>query len=88
MGIKALDPEGWIMFGEDAAHQLAERRRLLDERPDDVLAALPGSEAAVEELLALVLDHLETSTPRTVARDTDLDRVTAAARRCRCRCWG
>ncbi len=59
MGIKALDPAEWIMFGEDAARQLAERRRLLDERPEDVLAALPGSEDGQAELLTLLLDHLE-----------------------------
>ncbi len=59
MAIKALDPAEWITFGEDASLQLAERRRLLDERPHDVLASLPGSEDAEAELLALLIDHLK-----------------------------
>ncbi|MEM7043798.1 MAG: DUF3445 domain-containing protein [Pseudomonadota bacterium] len=59
MGIKALDPATWIMFAEDAEDQLAERRRLLDACPGEVLAALPGSEEAVDELLTLLLDHLQ-----------------------------
>lgn len=59
MGIKALDPADWLEFGADHEHQLAERRRLLDECPDDVLASLPGSEAGQVELLALVREHLE-----------------------------
>jgi len=59
MGVKALDPNDWLAFGDDADHQLAERRDLLDQRPGDVLALLPGAEAASDELLALLLTYLE-----------------------------
>ena len=43
MGIKALDLAEWIEVDERFAAQLAERRRLLAERPADVLAGLPES---------------------------------------------
>jgi hypothetical protein len=59
MGIKALDPADWIETGRDREAQLAERRRLLDERSDDVLATVAGSEPGQRELLALLLQHLE-----------------------------
>ncbi|MGI9420671.1 MAG: heme-dependent oxidative N-demethylase family protein [Geminicoccaceae bacterium] len=59
MAIKALDPGDWLEFGGDFQHQMRVRRQLLDQRPGDVLATLPGSEAGQAELLALLLDHLE-----------------------------
>lgn len=58
MGIKTLDLEDWIELGPDAFAQMAERRRLLMQRPADVLAALPESEPAAREGLALLVDHL------------------------------
>jgi hypothetical protein len=58
MGLHALDPGEWLEAGADAEQQMAERRRLLAERPGEVVAALPESEAAQHELFALVWDHL------------------------------
>ncbi len=59
MAIKALDPKDWLEFGADRESQMRERRLLLDKRPNDVLASLPGSEAGQAELLALLLDYLQ-----------------------------
>ncbi len=58
MGIKALDPANWIEIDDHFDHQMAMRRRLLDERPRDVVDVLPGSEAGQDELLAMLLQHL------------------------------
>jgi hypothetical protein len=58
MGLHALAPEDWLEAGADATQQMAERRRLLAERPAEVVAALPESAAGCRELYALVLDHL------------------------------
>ena len=58
MGLHALEPAQWLEHGADAAHQMAERRRLLAEQPGEVVAALPESAPALEELLALVWAYL------------------------------
>jgi hypothetical protein len=58
MGIKALDPAEWIEIDERFDAQLAARRRLLDQRRLEVLAALPEAGSGARELLALLLDHL------------------------------
>ncbi|MCW1932684.1 heme-dependent oxidative N-demethylase family protein [Pararhodobacter zhoushanensis] len=57
-GIQPLDPEDWLRVDEVYAQQMAERERLLAERPCAVLAALPGSEAAVDELFEAVTARL------------------------------
>jgi dimethylamine monooxygenase subunit A len=63
MGLKALDPRDWIEVDGQFAAQLAERRRLLEVRRDEVLAALPGSEAGRQEVLELLLEHLPARFP-------------------------
>lgn len=50
--------EEWLVRDEVFAEQMAYRERLLTDRPSDVRATAPGAEAAVAELLALVLDRL------------------------------
>jgi dimethylamine monooxygenase subunit A len=58
MGLHALAPDDWLELGTDAPQQMAERRRLLAERPAEVVAALPESVPAQHELFALVQGHL------------------------------
>lgn len=51
MGLMALKPADWIEIDSRFATEIALRKSLLDERRCDVLAALPGSEAACDEVL-------------------------------------
>jgi dimethylamine monooxygenase subunit A len=68
MGIKALDAAEWIEVDDRFAAQLAERRRLLSERPADVLAGLPESLPGQQELLCLLLEHLPERFPEHYRR--------------------
>jgi hypothetical protein len=54
MGLARIDARDWLLEDEHRDAELALRARLLDERHDDVFAALPGTEAAGAEVLALV----------------------------------
>jgi hypothetical protein len=58
MGLKALDLREWIEIDEHFPDQLAERRRLLEQRREEVLGALPESAAGQAEVLELLLDHV------------------------------
>jgi len=68
MGLKALDLREWIEVDEHFAGQLAERRRLLDQRREAVLGALPESAAGQAEVLELLLDHLPERFPEHYRR--------------------
>jgi hypothetical protein len=63
MGLKALDLREWIEVDADFADQLAERRRLLEERHHEVCAALPEAAAGEAEVLELLLEHLPARFP-------------------------
>lgn len=71
VGARTLDVGTWIELGPDADGQLDEKRRLLVERPDDVVGVLPGATpeehariaAAAAELRDLLADHLVTTFP-------------------------
>ncbi|WP_179380499.1 heme-dependent oxidative N-demethylase family protein [Jannaschia marina] len=57
----------WIVVDDAYARQMALRRRLLNDRPDDVLHQLPQSGPAVEDLREVVLAALPEGFARTEA---------------------
>src|SRR3546814_13434577 len=63
LGIRELDPAEWIEIDDQYAPQLAEKRRLLAERPGEVSGAVPGSLWAQAECLDMLLDHLARHPP-------------------------
>jgi ribosomal protein S18 acetylase RimI-like enzyme len=54
MGLARVPEAEWLVLDGERPAELAERRRLLAERHDEVFAALPGTEAAGAEVLGLV----------------------------------
>lgn len=59
IGLMPLDPGDWIEVDDRLGFYLSEKRRLIDELGEEVFVAEPGTEAAQEEVLALVADHLK-----------------------------
>lgn len=68
MGLRPLGTGRWLEVDRLRAATLAEKRRLLVDAHDRVVAFLPGSEPAGAELLGAVLDDLERHHPGTVTR--------------------
>jgi hypothetical protein len=50
MGLKSLPEHGWLANESEDEALLRERRRILDERRDEVVGWMPGSEASIQEL--------------------------------------
>ncbi|MCC7273193.1 MAG: DUF3445 domain-containing protein [Alphaproteobacteria bacterium] len=79
IGLRPLDPHEWIEPDERAAEQFANKARLLSERPGDVVATTPGSEAAQGELLTLLSQYLARQYPELYRRDGSIVHVGPAA---------
>jgi hypothetical protein len=58
IGLKPLDLSDWIEVDGLYPEYLAEKDRLIGERPEDVFTAEPGTEHAQREVADLVADHL------------------------------
>lgn len=58
MGLKPLQLPDWIEIDAAFAEQLRLKQTLLSQRYDDVFVHLPGSEAAQQEVLQLLIAHL------------------------------
>ncbi len=63
IGLSPLDPETWIEPDEYLHAHLEEKARLLRERYEDVVAVEPGSEAAQQEVLDLIVEHVSRHFP-------------------------
>jgi hypothetical protein len=68
MGLMALKPEDWIELDETLGATLRAKRKLLAERHGEVFAAMPETEAAGAEVLALLADHLPRRFPTQYPR--------------------
>jgi hypothetical protein len=69
MGLQPLSAAEWIEIDDYCGAQLAEKRRLLAEKPAEIVIALPSARAAADELLALLADHLCTVHGARFGRD-------------------
>jgi len=78
MGLSRCQPADWLLVDEHRSEDLAERRRLLADRHDEVFAAQPGTEAAGEEVLDLIRTWLARH-PSDLASDGGGEDLAAAA---------
>src|SRR4051794_39743226 len=68
IGLKPLDPAEWLEVDRHRDAYLTEKRRLYAEIPEKVFVAEPGTDAAQQEVLELVVGHLRQYFPEV---DTD-----------------
>ena len=73
MGLSRCDHARWLVPDEHRSRELAECRRLLGERHDEVFGALSGTEAAGAEVLALVRDWFGQQRPDLEVEDDPVD---------------
>lgn len=81
MGLRHLDPAEWLVFDDDEAAEMAEKRRLYAERPHDVLGLLPEGRAGAAELLRVLAGHLARHHGERFALDGEVLVVRATGER-------
>lgn len=81
MGLQALKEESWIEADEHYASNTRLKHTLLKEQTNDVLAVLPGSEQAQQDILDLVHEELDRCHPNLdrASPVTDLGPLAEAA---------
>ncbi len=75
IGLLPLDTGEWIEIDDRLGFYLLEKRRLIEERGDDVFVAESGTEAAQHEVLELVVEHLKARCCDTHKVSTDGKRI-------------
>jgi hypothetical protein len=71
IGLSQLDLADWIEPDAGLAGYLAQKRQLLQTHRTDIFRAEPGTEAAQQEVLALLADYLPERYPQLYAREAD-----------------
>jgi dimethylamine monooxygenase subunit A len=71
MSLVALPPAEWMELDARYADEMAERRRLLAERHDDVFGVLPEAEDASREALQRLVTYLTAQFPQWFSLDGD-----------------
>ena len=71
MSLTTVPERAWFEIDECYVEEMAERRRLLAERHEEVFGALPESDPARNETFRDVADNLTTHAPQWFARDGD-----------------
>jgi hypothetical protein len=59
MGLRTVEPAGWLEGGDDLLAQIPERLALLHSAREVIYQELPGYRGAIEELAHLILDNLQ-----------------------------
>jgi dimethylamine monooxygenase subunit A len=81
IGLKPLDPREWIEVDHNLKTYLTEKQRLYSEERDNVLAAMPGTEAAQLEILEMLVTYLPQRFPEIYRLDgTVMDIASGAFR--------
>ncbi|MCH1489204.1 MAG: DUF3445 domain-containing protein [Ilumatobacteraceae bacterium] len=83
LGVRPLDLERWIEIGDDAAHEIALKAEIMSSHPSTAFCALGNTEDEAQEVLEVLVAHLEEVHPShaaTVKVDSDLHPLDAAGR--------
>lgn len=81
MGLRPVGPGEWLEFDEDRASMLAEKRRLLAERPDDVVGLADDPHGTARAAATELRDRVAAECGRaghTVSPDPEVHPVVAA----------
>lgn len=69
MGLAALRPEDWLQVDADHVEELTEKARLLAERRDEIVGALPEAQPVLPEAARMIAAHLAVRFPLLYALD-------------------
>jgi dimethylamine monooxygenase subunit A len=80
VGARPLPPDGWLEVDDGRDGDLARKRALLGTSAADLLAWLPGTEAAAQEVLDAIVAELREHHGIATAPDASLHPIDAAGR--------